>query len=98
MGASKMKSLILISTLLLLAGCQTEEERDAEAQKQLRDVTLVRQIDGCNVYKFNERYTVYFSDCRGQTSYEQSGGKRAAQHRQTLNAGQDNQPKQEQKK
>ncbi|WP_369586580.1 hypothetical protein [Kingella oralis] len=93
-----MKSLILISTLLLLAGCQTEEERDAEAQKQLRDVTLVRQIDGCNVYKFNERYTVYFSDCRGQTSYEQSGGKRAAQHRQTLNAGQDNQPKQEQKK
>lgn len=98
MGASKMKSLILISTLLLLAGCQTEEERDAEAQKQLRDVTLVRQIDGCNVYKFNERYTVYFSDCRGQTSYEQSGVKRAAQHRQTLNAGQDNQPKQEQKK
>lgn len=98
MGVSKMKLLILISALLLLAGCQTEEEREAEAQRWLHDVTLVRQIDGCNVYRFDDRYTVYFSDCRGQTSYEQSGGKRAAQHRQTLNAGQDNQPKQEQKK
>lgn len=95
-----MKSLILISTLLLLAGCQTEEEREDETQRWLHDVTLVRQIDGCNVYRFYDRYryTVYFSDCRGQTSYEQSGGKLAAQHRQTLNAGQDNQPKQEQKK
>ena len=93
-----MKLLILISALLLLAGCQTEEEREAEAQRWLHDVTLVRQIDGCNVYRFDDRYTVYFSDCRGQTSYEQSGGKRAAQHRQTLNAGRDNQPKQEQKK
>ena len=83
-----MKSLILISALLLLAGCQTEEEREAEEQRWLHDVTLVRQIDGCNVYRFYDRYTVYFSDCRGQTSYEQSGGKRAAQHRQTLNAGQ----------
>ena len=95
-----MKSLILISTLLLLAGCQTEEEREDETQRWLHDVTLVRQIDGCNVYRFYDRYryTVYFADCRGQTGYEQSGGKLAAQHRQTLNAGQDNQPKQEQKK
>lgn len=83
-----MKSLILISALLLLAGCQTEEESEAETQRWLHDVALVRQIDGCNVYRFYDRYTVYFSDCRGQTSYEQSGGKRAAQHRQTLNAGQ----------
>ena len=93
-----MKPVILLSALLLLAGCRTEEETEAAKQEWLHDVTLVRQIDGCNVYEFLERYTVYFSDCRGQTSYEQSGGKRAAQHRQTLNAGQDNQPKQEQKK
>ena len=89
-----MKPVILLSALLLLAGCRTEEETEAAKQEWLHDVTLVRQIDGCNVYEFRERYTVYFSDCRGQTSYEQSG----AQHRQTLNAGQDNQPKQEQKK
>lgn len=95
-----MKPVILLSALLLLAGCRTEEETEAAKQEWLHDVTLVRQIDGCNVYRFYDRYRypVYFSDCRGQTSYEQSGGKRAAQHRQTLNAGRDNQPKQEQKK
>ena len=85
-----MKPVILLSALLLLAGCRTEEETEAAKQERLHDVTLVRQIDGCNVYRFYDRYryTVYFSDCRGQTSYEQSGGpKGITQHRQTLNAG-----------
>ena len=50
-----MKPVILLSALLLLAGCRTEEETEAAKQEWLHDVTLVRQIDGCNVYEFRER-------------------------------------------
>ena len=72
-----MKRLLLsalaISTVLLV-GCQKEPEASTR-QGNFKVEKLFTTAEGCTVSRFHDDRTVYFTDCRGSTTYQQSCGK-----------------------
>lgn len=73
-----------IFLLLFLCSCYAQGTK-VELDPQVEDLRLVLlfEHDGCKVYRFNDGLReVYYSDCRGQTSWD-TGGKHKT-HNQTL--------------
>lgn len=88
----KFLYLILASATFTLTACG--EPSPEERELKMHDATLVREIEGCKIWRFSDRYTVYFSDCRGgiethSTSTVSNGKTGYTKHRrtQTLNTG-----------
>lgn len=65
-----IKVIALVSSLILLKGCAGDSIKTE--QKGDFNVELLFEKDGCKMYRFKDdgRY-VYWSDCRGATSYEE---------------------------
>lgn len=71
-----MKRIILPSVFLfaaVLAGCQKEPEASVK-RGNFKVEKLFTTPEGCTVSRFFDDRTVYFTDCRGETSYTQSCG------------------------
>lgn len=72
-----MKRILLSSILIataLLVGCQKEPETSTK-QGEFKVEKLFTTKEGCTVSRFHDDRTVYFTDCRGETSHQYSCGK-----------------------
>lgn len=70
-------SFLAISTVLLV-GCQKEPE-EAVRNGNFKVEKLFTTKEGCTVSRFRDDRTVYFTDCRGSTMYEESCGKNCSE-------------------
>lgn len=70
-------SILAISTVLLV-GCQKEPEASTR-QGNFKVEKLFTTPEGCTVSRFQDDRTVYFTDCRGSTTYERSCGKNCSE-------------------
>lgn len=72
-----MKRVLLSSLILsvaLLAGCQKEPEASTK-RGNFKVEKLFTDSQGCTVSRFYDDRTVYYTNCVGQTSKEESCGK-----------------------
>lgn len=65
---------VLSAALVLIVGCQKEPEATVR-NGNFKVEKLFTTKEGCTVSRFYDDRTVYFTDCRGGTSYEASCGK-----------------------
>lgn len=77
-----MKYCILL-TALFLSGCYKPAESTQPAGSSFQVDTLFT-VDGCTVYRFEDSRAVYFTSCKGQTSYDYtvSNGKSSSTYTQ----------------
>ena len=75
-----MKKLIIIA--LLFASCDDRQpQKDVETSNNDYQIQLLFEIDGCKVYRFFDRgSTRYFTNCKGNVTWETSNGKSTQQH------------------
>lgn len=69
---------VLSATLMLVVGCQKEPETTVKTGN-FKVEKLFTTKEGCTVSRFYDDRTVHFTDCRGETNYEQSCGKNCSE-------------------
>ncbi|MNC23630.1 hypothetical protein D3C75_716600 [compost metagenome] len=76
---SKLLPLAVLSAaLFVIVGCQKEPEASVRSGN-FKVEKLFTTKEGCTVSRFYDDRTVYFTDCRGETTYESSCGKNCTQ-------------------
>ena len=71
----KMKALLCVFALLVLAACTKPAETSTPANANFAVDTLFTH-HGCTVYRFYDGgHARYFTDCKGQTSWSETCGK-----------------------
>lgn len=68
---------LAIALSLILFGCHAEPISNSQTNNPKIKVELLFEHEGCKVYRFEDGYYRYFSDCRGsiETQYAASCGK-----------------------
>lgn len=67
--------LVLLAFAVGLASCTGEAQREESTPNPAFKVALLFEYDGCRVYRFFDARYVYYSDCRGTTSWIEKVGK-----------------------
>lgn len=68
-----MKSILLLITVFVLIGCNKPSQETSSIGEF--EVEKLFTKDGCTVYRFFDNRMVYFTNCDGSTSYNESCGK-----------------------
>lgn len=76
---SKLLPLAVLSAaMFVIVGCQKEPEASVRSGN-FKVEKLFTTKEGCTVSRFQDDRTVYFTDCRGSTMYEESCGKNCSE-------------------
>lgn len=63
--------IILLVTCLLFISCKKEAKSTEQTSNPKFQAELLFEHDGVKVYRFYDGRSIYYTDCRGKTSYTQ---------------------------
>ena len=69
-----MKYVLLVAAAVLLTACNRDPESTQSVGLGFKVETLFT-VDGCTVYRFADGGYKYFTNCRGNTQWQENCGK-----------------------
>lgn len=67
-----MKTLLLLLSLACICGCKEAAQQSHQTSSNDIKVELLFIHEGVKVYRFNDGRTVYYTDARGKTAWEET--------------------------
>lgn len=69
------KSKIILIAFVLLSACNKPAKEISSTNNAQITIELLFEKDGCKVYRFEDRYYRYFTNCTGGVSWNETCGK-----------------------
>ncbi len=69
-------SMFILAIFIFASSCEKNGKSvTVSDSSDSYNVKKLFEVDGCTVYRFNDARSVYFTNCKGETNWQESCGK-----------------------